>query len=81
MQSSGHWKARTAALVLTAGLLGGCIVVPAPGYYPGAVRVALPVPSVEVVRIAPVPGYVWFGGYWNWVGGRHVWVGGHWGPG
>jgi hypothetical protein len=79
MQRSCRWKGRTAALVLAAALLGGCIVVPSPGYYPRAVRLALPVPSVQV-GIAPVPGYVWLGGYWNWVGGRQVWVGGHWGP-
>jgi len=35
----------------------------------------------EVVGVAPTPGYLWFGGYWNWVGNRHVWVTGHWGPG
>jgi hypothetical protein len=74
MQSSGHRKARTGTLLLTAGLLGGCIVIPAPGYYPGSVRVALPLPSVEFVGVAPVPGFVWFGG-------RRTWVGGHWGPG
>ena len=70
-------------VVLGTALLGGCIVAPAPGYYrTGAVvRVAPPAPQVEVIGVAPNPGYVWIGGYWNWVGGRHVWVNGYWGPG
>ena len=34
-----------------------------------------------MVGVAPVPGYVWFGGYWNWVGGRHVWDAGSLGSG
>jgi hypothetical protein len=64
-------------------LLGGCVVAPAPGYYyrPAVVTIAPPVPQVEVVGVAPAPGYVWFGGYWDWVGGHHAWVAGHWGPG
>jgi hypothetical protein len=68
--------------ILSGALLGGCVVAPAPGYYGGAVvTVAPPAPQVEVYGVAPAPGYVWFGGYWNWVGGRHVWVAGHWGAG
>lgn len=64
-------------------LLGGCVVrgtigVPAPGIYVGAVSVPPPAPPVEVIGVAPQPGWVWMGGYWNWVGGRHVWIGGHW---
>lgn len=71
-----------ALLVLTAGL-GGCVVYPAYGeygaYYSGpAVAVAPPPDRVEAYGEPPVAGYVWFGGYWNWVGGRHVWVAGHW---
>lgn len=67
-------------------LLGGCVVTPVgpPDAYVGVgatVAVAPPPAPVEYVGVAPVPGYVWFGGYWNWVGGRHVWVAGHWGPG
>lgn len=70
------------SLLVGTALLGGCVVAPAPGYYRGAViTVAPPVPQIEVVGVAPTPGYVWFGGYWDWVGGRHVWIGGHWGPG
>jgi hypothetical protein len=66
-------------------LLAGCYVVPArPYYYDNGyeygpvVTVAPPAPEVEVVGVAPYPGAVWIGGYWNWVGGRHVWVRGRW---
>ncbi|MGA9024470.1 MAG: YXWGXW repeat-containing protein [Steroidobacteraceae bacterium] len=71
------------ALAATATLLGGCVVsgsvgIPAPRLYVGVVSEAPPPPQVEVIGVPPQPGYVWLGGYWNWVGGRHVWVGGHW---
>jgi hypothetical protein len=66
-------------LALTA---SGCVVVPADRGYVGAtVAVEPPTPREEIIGVAPAPGYVWFGGYWSWVGGRHVWVGGHWAPG
>ena len=82
MRSYPGLKSGAAALLITASLLEGCVVAPAPGYYGGAVvTVAPPVAQVEVMGVAPYPGYVWMGGYWNWVGGRHVWVAGHWGPG
>src|ERR1700689_5601547 len=83
MKSLRGIKPPAGVAVLSGALLGGCIVAPAPGYYGGGavVTVAPPAPQVEVVGVAPTPGYVWFGGYWNWVGGPHVWVGGHWGPG
>lgn len=73
-----------AAAVIGGAVLTGCVVTPVgpPDAYVGAtVAVAPPPPQAEYIGVAPVPGYVWFGGYWNWVGGRHVWVGGHWGPG
>jgi hypothetical protein len=68
------------ALLAGVTLLGGCVVrgtvgVPAPVVY---VNTAPPPPQVEVIGVAPQPGYVWIGGYWRWDGGRHVWVGGHW---
>jgi len=72
------------ATVLGATALSGCYVragvaVPAPAVYVGGtVTVAPPPPQVEVIGVPPQPGFVWIGGYWNWVGGRHVWVGGHW---
>jgi hypothetical protein len=67
-----------ACVMLTASV-AGCVVAPADPYYVGdTVTVAPPAPQVEVYGPAPGPGYIWMGGYWNWVGGRHVWVGGHW---
>lgn len=57
----------------------GCVVEPAGGaYYGGVVVTEPPAPIVEEYGVAPTPGYVWLGGYWNWTGGRHVWVAGHW---
>ena len=62
--------------------LPACVVVPDQGHYVGGVvMVAPPAPRVEVVGVAPSPGYVWIGGYWNWVGGRHEWVPGRWAAG
>jgi hypothetical protein len=83
MKSLHGIKTLVGIAVLSGALLGGCIVAPAPGYYRGGavVTVAPPAPQVEVYGVAPQPGFVWFGGYWNWVGGRHVWVPGYWGPG
>lgn len=72
--------ARTAALAVGV-LLTACVVVPADGYYGGGpVTVAPPDPQYETIGVAPAPGYIWIGGFWNWVGHRHVWVGGHWAP-
>lgn len=61
--------------------LAGCIVAPLPPHH-GEVVVGVPPPAdvVEVVPPAPVLGYIWIGGFWNWIGGRHVWVRGHWAP-
>ena len=46
---------------------------------PNATVVEGPPPPapVEVVPVAPSPGYAWIGGQWVWNGGW-VWVGGHW---
>jgi hypothetical protein len=64
---------------LLAASITGCVVVPGPGpYYQGRVMVAPPAPRVEYYGVAPYPGYIWLGGYWNWAGGRHVWVDGRW---
>jgi hypothetical protein len=83
MISARGLKAGIGCLLVAGTLLGSaCVVTPAPGYYGGGVvTVAPPPPQVEVVGVAPAPGYVWFGGYWDWVGGRHVWHAGSWGPG
>jgi hypothetical protein len=63
-------------------IMAGCVVVPDQRHYyaDGVVMVAPPPPRVEVIGVAPSPGYVWIGGYWNWVGSRHEWVEGHWEP-
>ena len=77
-QNTSVWRALVVAGVLTF-TVGGCIIAPAPRpYYAQPVVVEPPPPQVEVVGVAPYPGYVWLGGYWNWVGNRHVWVAGHW---
>ncbi len=60
--------------------LSACVVTPTPyGLYVGpAVQAAPPPPQAEYYGAPPVAGYVWIGGFWNWVGGRYAWVGGHW---
>ncbi len=77
----------TAALLAGASLaLAGCVVSPGRvvvqpprvGFASEVVVVAPPAPVIETVGVAPYPGYVWVGGYWNWSGGRHVWVPGRW---
>lgn len=77
-------KARIGAALMVAVLtLSGCVVSARPAYVApvATVSVAPPPPQVEVIGVAPHPGYVWFGGYWNWEGGRHVWHAGYWGEG
>jgi hypothetical protein len=74
------WAGAVVAMGLICGVvLPGCVVVPDQSHYArGVVMVAPPPARVEVVGVAPTPGYVWVGGYWGWVGGRHEWVPGHW---
>lgn len=73
-----RWSRVGAAAVLALSL-AGCVVYPARvGYAGGVVVTEPPAPIVETYGVAPGPGYLWLGGYWNWEGGRHVWVGGHW---
>jgi hypothetical protein len=66
----------TAATLLSGCVVRGTVGIPAPVVY--VAPVAPPPLQVEVIGVPPTPGYVWIGGYWNWVEGRHVWVGGHW---
>jgi hypothetical protein len=61
-----------AALSLTA----SCVVRPARGAV--YVRVAPPVPVVEVETAAPGPEFIWVRGYHRWDGERYLWVPGHW---
>ena len=69
---------RSAFYMSLALVLSACIV-PDQRHDPGGVvMVAPPPPREEVIGTAPVPGYVWLGGYWSWVGDRHTWVAGHW---
>jgi hypothetical protein len=81
MNQHKGFRASLAAALVIATALAGCVVVPDQRHYAGGVvMVAPPEPRVEVYGVAPTPGYVWLGGYWNWVGGRHEWVAGHWAP-
>ena len=34
--------------------------------------------QTEVVGVAPGPGSVWIGGYWNWAAPNYIWVPGTW---
>lgn len=79
--SSCRIRVAAVAAILAASGLGGCVVVPAEsyGYADGpTVAVAPPAPQVEVVGVAPGPGYFWVGGWWLWNGGRYVWRPGYW---
>ena len=59
MRSFDGIKILAATALLSATLLGGCVVAPAPGYYGGGVvTIAPPAARVEVVGVAPTAGYV-----------------------
>jgi hypothetical protein len=82
-----RFRLATAVVLAGVSLLSACIVVPSGRRYSNevpyagggeVVTVAPPQPEYEVVGVAPVAGYIWIGGFWNWVGGRHMWVGGRW---
>ena len=74
------WRAGVAAVAIAVfACISGCVVAPAPAPFVGeVVATPPPVPQAEVIGVAPAPGYIWIGGFWNWVGGRHVWVPGRW---
>jgi hypothetical protein len=81
MSQSGVRVAKLVAISVLGIALGGCVVAAAPPnryYVGGVVETAPPAPRVEEYGAPPAVGYVWLGGYWNWVGGRHEWVAGHW---
>ena len=78
--------AGSAALLSLLAMTSGCVVTARPAPVgvvytsePGevAVDVAPPAPIVEVVGVAPGPGYFWIGGYYHWYGNRWGWVRGH----
>ena len=85
-------RAGLVLLALGAAALAGCVVAPYPvrvgrgpvqpdpGHDGPVVMVEPPPPYHEVAASPPAVGYVWIGGYWNWVGGRHAWVRGYWAP-
>jgi hypothetical protein len=81
MHGKGTKAGIAAAIALALLVLSGCVVTARPAYVGPVVTVAPPPPQVEVIGVAPRPGYVWFGGYWGWEGGRHVWHAGYWGAG
>lgn len=60
--------------------LGGCVIATAQPAYVRyePVLVAPPPPRVEIIGVAPYPGYVWIGGYWTWREHRHHWMPGRW---
>lgn len=69
---------------LVGAVLSGCVVTARPVVPTVGVGVevvapsAPPAPQVEVVGVAPAPGYFWIGGAYFWEGGRYVWRGGRW---
>jgi hypothetical protein len=71
------------AASLVAVTLSGCVVTARPAAVvavPGevVVRMAPPPLRVEVVGVAPGPGYVWAAGHWRWEGGAYAWHRGEW---
>lgn len=54
-------------------LLTGCPPAPAGVVY---ADVQPPAPEVDVVGVAPGPGYVWIAGHHVWRSGHYVWLGG-----
>jgi hypothetical protein len=52
--------------------LSACVVEPA--------RPPQPEPVVEVVPVAPAPGYHWVKGHYRWEGNHWAWIRGHWAP-
>ena len=62
--------------ILTLGALAGC--ASRSPYYSGYGRVPPPSPRVEVYGLAPGPGYVWVGGFWDYRGNAYGWTPGYW---
>ncbi|HYB70069.1 MAG TPA: YXWGXW repeat-containing protein [Candidatus Bathyarchaeia archaeon] len=68
------WR-RTLSTAAVALGLAGCVVA-----QPVVVRTPPPPPParVEVVPVAPGPGFVWVPGHWAWRRDHYVWAPGHW---
>lgn len=64
--------------LLGASVLAGC---GGPGYMNGYYGPPPPAPYYGPVGVAPGPGYVWMGGYWDRDGDRWHWRDGRWGRG
>ena len=58
--------------------LAACVPMAPPGAVFIATRVGPPPPRVEVVGVAPGPGFVWVRGFWRWEGDDYRWTPGHW---
>ncbi len=69
---------RPIRVVLFAALLAAAACVPLAPEGAVFVRLGPPVYPVEVVPVAPGPGYVWIRGYWAWGGAAYYWVPGRW---
>jgi hypothetical protein len=71
---------RLTGLIVIASLLAACNTLPErePYYDRHVVRSAPPAPYYEYQGYPPAVGYVWIGGYWNWVGVRYQWIPGRW---
>lgn len=66
-------KQMTLALLLSTGLLAGCVTA-------AGVRVPGPPPPVRIEHrgVAPAAAYVWVGGHWAWQRAAWVWTPGQW---
>jgi len=85
-----QWSSLALALGIAGVVATGCVVAPEPRGM--VVSEAPPPPQVEIVPVAPGPGFIWVEGHWGWRGrwvwesGRYVsrphsraaWVPGHW---
>jgi len=63
--------------LLSVGLCG-VVACGGGGVYGTYVETAPPPERVEVVEVAPGPGYLWVDGHWNWTGRAYAWEPGRW---
>lgn len=74
MHSTSRKFARTAVALAVLASLGSGIAVAQPVIVE---RGVMPAPKVEVIPVAPGPGYNWVPGHWAWRGAGWVWIPGH----